>query len=193
MSYNYRETLSTEGSNFRSFSNTHPNFSQHLMHVDHDPVGMPRGRADKQVLHQPAVFFGTGFEFGSSAEINQLGIDRFALVQPLQQFDRSKTNSPVLDINDRAVVGFESISRFQFDELVGPDDLKVRAERADLAVDVWAANLSSDYGNNPANAVADIAGRGHAADMRRDGEDESGLQRRRHRSPQASRQEQRIQ
>ena len=126
MSYNYRETLSTEGSNFRSFSNTHPHFSQHLMDVDHDPVGMPRGRADKQVFHQPAVFFDTGFKFGGGAEINQLGVDRLALLQPLQQFDRSKTNSPILDIDYRAVVGFEGISRFQVDELVGPDDLKIR-------------------------------------------------------------------
>jgi hypothetical protein len=36
--------------------------SQHLMHVELDPVGMPRADADEQVLHQPAVVRGTGLE-----------------------------------------------------------------------------------------------------------------------------------
>jgi len=33
-----------------------------LMHVELDPVGMPRADADEQVLHQPAVVRGTGLE-----------------------------------------------------------------------------------------------------------------------------------
>src|SRR5665213_930719 len=47
--------------------------SQHLMHVDHDAVGVTGGGADEQVLHQPAVFFVTGLEFRHGAEIDQFG------------------------------------------------------------------------------------------------------------------------
>jgi hypothetical protein len=30
---------------------------QHLMHVDHDAVGVARGGRGEQALHQPAIFF----------------------------------------------------------------------------------------------------------------------------------------
>jgi hypothetical protein len=52
---------------------------QHLMHVDLDAVGMPCADADEHVLHQPAIFFVTGFEFRHRAEIDQRGIDGLAL------------------------------------------------------------------------------------------------------------------
>jgi len=54
------------------------------MDVDHDPIGMPRGRADEQVFHQPAVFFSASFEFGRGAEIDQLGLDGLAALKSLQ-------------------------------------------------------------------------------------------------------------
>ena len=145
------------------------------MHVEHDAVGVARRRCDKQVFHQPAVFFGSGLELRHGAEIDQFRIDRLAAFQPLQQFDRAETNAPVLDIDHRAVVGLERIFRFEFDQFVGPDDLEVRAERADLAVDALAAHLAADDRNDPADAMADVAGGCHAADMSGDGEDVLGL------------------
>src|ERR1700744_1290635 len=54
---------------------------QYLMHVEHDAVGMARGRPDKQVLHQPAVFFPAGFEPWHGAGIDQFGVDRLAALQ----------------------------------------------------------------------------------------------------------------
>jgi len=91
-------------------------------------------------------FSGTRLKLRHRAEIDQLGIDRLATLQPLQQFDGSETNTLVLDIDHRAVVGLERVFRFQFDQLVGPDDLEVRAERADLAVDDIATHLAAVIG-----------------------------------------------
>src|SRR6185437_14447366 len=62
--------------------------SQHLMHVEHDAIGVARRRCDKQVFHQPAVFLGPGLEFRHGSEIDQFRIDRLSTFQPLQQFDR---------------------------------------------------------------------------------------------------------
>src|SRR5713226_7075958 len=152
------------------------------MHVDHDAVDVAGGGADEQVLHQPAVFFGAGFELRHSAEIDQLGIDGLAALQPLQQLDGAETNALVLDIDDRAVVGLEGIFRFQFDQLIGPDDLEVRAERADLAVDI-AAHLAAGNRNDAADAVTDIADGCHAADIGGDGENVFGRKPRRHELP----------
>src|SRR5712672_352059 len=158
--------------------------SRHLVHVDHDAVGMTHRRSDEQVFHQPAVFFGTRLKLRHRAEIDQLGIDRLATLQTLQQFDRSKTDALVLDIDHRAVVGFERIFCFQFDQLVGPDDLEVRAERADLAVDVVATHLATGNRDDAADAVTDIADGCHAADIGGDGENMFGQQlRRRHEKP----------
>src|SRR6266403_2496812 len=145
---------------------------------------MTRRRSDEQVFHQPAVLFGTRLKLRHRAEIDQLGIDLLATLEPLQQFDRSETNTLVLDIDHRAVVGFERIFCFQFDQLVGPDDLEVRAERADLAVDVVATHLATGNRDDAADAVTDIAGGYHAAYIGGDGENIFGRQqRRRHEKP----------
>src|SRR5262245_20435586 len=55
--------------------------SHHLMHVDHHAVGMACGRADKDVLHQPAVFLMPRLELRHGAEVDQLGIDRLAALE----------------------------------------------------------------------------------------------------------------
>ena len=97
------------------------------MHVDHDAVGVAGGGGYENVLHQPAVFFsGTGLEFRHGAEIDQLGIDRLAAFEFLQQLDRPKTDALVLDIDDRTVVGLESVFGLELDQLVGPDDILKR-------------------------------------------------------------------
>jgi len=90
----------------------------------------------KQVFHQPAVFFGTRLKLRHRAEIDQLW-DRPArhAFKRCSSSTGPKTDALVLDIDHRAVVGLKRIFCFQFDQLVGPDDLEVRAERADLAVD----------------------------------------------------------
>src|SRR5665213_3668361 len=147
---------------------------QHLMHVNHDAVGVARGGGDEQALHQPAVFFATGLKPRRGAEIDQFGIDRLAALQPLQQLNGAETDAPVLDIDHRAVVGLEGVFRLELDQLVGPDDLEVGAERADLAVDGFAAHLTAGDRNDAADAGADIAGGGHAADLGGDGEDIAG-------------------
>ncbi len=64
--------------------------SQHLMHVDDDAVRVSRGGGDKQVFHQPTVFFTAGLETRHGAEIDQAGIDRLAAFQLLQQLDGPK-------------------------------------------------------------------------------------------------------
>src|SRR3984893_13593754 len=58
--------------------------SQHLMHVDHDTVGVAGADADEQVLHQPAIFFSSGLEFRHRAKIDQRGIDRLTFGDPVQ-------------------------------------------------------------------------------------------------------------
>ena len=115
-----------------------------------------------------------GLEFRHRAEIDQFRVDRLAALQLLQQFDRAEAKALVLDIDHRAVVGLEGIFRLEFDQLVGPDDLEVGAERADLAIDPLAADLAAGNRNDAANAVADVAGRGDAADPGGNGEDISG-------------------
>src|ERR1700722_5113072 len=154
--------------------------SQPLMHVEHDAVGVACRRSDKHMFHQPAVFRGSGLELRHGAEIDQFRIDRFAAFQPLHQLDRPKTNAAVLDIDHRAVVGLEGVFGFEFDQFTRPDDLEVRAERADLAVDIIAAHLAADHRNDPAHAMTGIAGGCHAADMGGDGEDVSGFEDRGH-------------
>src|SRR3954451_8040216 len=81
-----------------------PGSLQHLVHVDHNPVGMTRGGADEDVLHQPAIFVVPGLEFRDGAEIDQFRIARLAALQLLQQLDRPETEALVFDINDRADV-----------------------------------------------------------------------------------------
>jgi hypothetical protein len=105
------------------------------MDVDHDAVGVAGGGADEEVFHQPAVFGGPGLEPRHGAKINQFGIDRLAALELLQEFDRAEAQALVLDIDDGAVVGLEGVFGFQLDQFVGPDDLEIRTEGADLAVD----------------------------------------------------------
>ena len=123
--------------------------SQHLMHVDApdarrvDVVGaaaepMNRFSISQRYFSLPVSNFGTG------AEIDQFRVDRFAALQLLQQFDRAEAKALVLDIDHRAVVGLERVFRLELDQLIGPDDLKVGAERADLAVDPLAADLAAE-------------------------------------------------
>src|SRR5262245_42907547 len=161
---------------------TGSNASQNLMHVDDNTVRMTGGGGDEDVLHQPAVFFGAGLEFRHGAEVDQLGIDRLAALELLQQLDRPKADALVLDIDHRAVVGLEGILRFEVDQFVGTDNLEVRAERQHLAVDL-ASYLATDDGNDAADAVAYVAGRGHLRDARCDGEDVFCLERRCHPKP----------
>src|SRR5262245_28907472 len=77
----------------------------HLMHIDDDAIRVAGGRGHEDVLHQPAIFFGTGLEFRHGAEVDQLGIDRLAALELLQQLHRPEADALVLDIDDRAVVG----------------------------------------------------------------------------------------
>src|SRR6185312_11309014 len=121
--------------------------------------------------HQPPVFLASRLEFRHGAEIDQFRVDRFAALQFLQQFDRAEANALVLDIDHRAVVGLEGIFRLELDQLVGPDDLVVGAERADLAVDPLATDLAAGNRNDAADAVANVARGGDAADPGGNGED----------------------
>src|ERR1700694_2614958 len=70
--------------------------SQHLMHVDHDTVGVAGADADEQVLHQPAIAFGAGLEFRHRAKIDQRGIDRLTFGDPVQYLLRPQTVSQLL-------------------------------------------------------------------------------------------------
>src|SRR6185437_2260201 len=149
---------------------------QHHMHVDHHAVGVTRSGGDENVLHQPAVFCSTGFEFRRGAEIDQFWIHRLAAFELLQQLDRPEADAPVLDIDHRAVVGLEGVFRFEIDQLVGADDLEVGAERQHLAVDPLAFHLAAGDRNDAADAMADIARDRHLADAGRDGEGESGVE-----------------
>src|SRR5438552_8008390 len=148
-----------------------PDNSQHLMHVDNHAVGVAGGGADEQVFHQPAVFGGPGLEPWHGAEIDQFGIDRFAAFQLLQQVDRAEAQALVLDIDDGAIVGLEGVFGLELDQLVGPDDLEVGTEGADLAVDLLAPHLAACYRDDAADAGADLAGRRHLTDPHDDGED----------------------
>src|SRR5664279_5372653 len=67
--------------------------SKHLMHVELDAVGVPGADTDKQVLHQPAVFFTARFEFRHRTKIDQLGIDGLALGDPVQKLLRTETDA----------------------------------------------------------------------------------------------------
>src|SRR6185437_14717277 len=153
---------------------------QHLMDVDHDAVGVAGGGADENVLHQPAIFFVAGLEFRHGAEIDQFRVDRLAALQLLQEIDRAEAHPLVLDIDGRAIVGLESVFGLELDQFVGADDLEVGAERADLAADALSPHLAASNRNDTADAATDIAGRRHAADVSRDGEDVFGLENRAH-------------
>src|SRR6516225_432664 len=131
---------------------------------------MSRGGGDENVLHQPAILCRTGFEFRHGTEINLRGIDRLAPFEFLQKLHRTEAYALVLDIDDRAVVGFEGVFCFELDQFVGPNDLKVRAARENLAVDFFALHLAANDRDDPAHAVTDVSGRGHRADLGRDGE-----------------------
>src|SRR5882762_6520710 len=149
------------------------------MHVDNDAVGVAGGGGDEEVFHQPAIIGMAGLEFRHGAEIDQFGIDRLAAFQFLQQIHGPEADAFVLDIDGGAVVSLERIFGFQFDQLVGPDDLEVRAEGQHLAGDI-AAHLAADDRDDPAHTVADVACRRYLADIRCDSEDIFGLQHRRH-------------
>src|SRR5581483_1883218 len=110
-----------------------PPLSHHLMHVDHDAVGMPRGGADENVLHQPAIFLVPRLESRHGAEIDQLGINRLAALELLQELDRAEAHALVLDIDDGAVVGLEGVFGLEVNQLVGADGLEVSAEGQHLA------------------------------------------------------------
>src|SRR5689334_10263223 len=146
------------------------------MHVDRHAIGVARGRGDEDVLHQPAVFFVTGLESRHGAEIDQLWIDGFAALEFLQEFDRPEPYPPVLDIDHRAVIGLEGIFGLEVDQLVGTDDLEIRAERQDLAVDLFALHRSARDRNDAADAVSGLAGGRHTGDLGGDGEDVLGVQ-----------------
>src|SRR3954466_2349878 len=49
---------------------------KHLVHVDHDSVGMAGGGADEDVLHQPTVLRVPGLKPRHGAEIDQFRVDR---------------------------------------------------------------------------------------------------------------------
>src|ERR1700733_8776305 len=150
------------------------------MHVEHDAVGMARGRSDKQMFHQPAVLRGAGLESRHGAKIDQLGIDRLAALEPLHEFDGAEADALVLDIDHGAVVGLERVFGFEFDQFVGADDLKIGAESTDLAVDIGAAHIAADHRDNSPDAMTDIAGRRHTADMSGNGENIFGRKLRYH-------------
>src|ERR1700689_4951297 len=144
------------------------------MHVDHDAVGVARGGRDEQALHQPAIFYGSGFEPRHGAKINQRGIDRLAAVELLHQLDRAAADTAVFDIDHRAVVALDCVFRFKIDRRVRTDDLKIRAKGKDFAVEVMAPYLAANDWNNTPLPNADLAGRGHTADVSRNGEDIAG-------------------
>src|SRR6476660_2301031 len=154
--------------------------SQHLMHVDHDAVGMARAGSDEQIFYQPAVFFRTRFEFRHGAKIDQLWIDRLAALQSLQQLDRAEADDLVFDIDHGAVVGLEGVSGLELDQFVGPDDLEISTEGKHLAVDLLAPHLAADDRNDTADAMADLAGSRHVTDPHGDREDVFGLELTRH-------------
>src|SRR5258706_8365820 len=161
--------------------------SQHLMHVDHDAVGMPRADADEQVFHQPAVLFGSGFEFRHRAKIDQRGIDSLAFGDPVQQFLRTEPDADILDVDNRAVVHLKSVFRFQFGKAVRADDLEIRAARKDGPADALAAHFAAEDRNDPPDTIAEIAGDDRRADPDDEAEDIFGLKCRGHGSSQPSR------
>ena len=144
------------------------------MHVDHNAIGVARGGCHEQALHQPAIFFGSGFESRHGAEIDQRGIDRFTAVELFDEFGRTPADASILDLDHRAIVGLERVFRLKLDRGVRPHDLEIRAEGTDFSIDVPAPDLAANNRNDAALADADIAGRCNASDMRGDGEDIAG-------------------
>src|SRR6516165_7265452 len=140
------------------------------MHGDHHALRITGDGGDEEVLHQPAILRCSGLELRRAAAIDQLRIDRLVALELLQQIKRPEADALVLDIDDRAVVGLKRIFRFQLDQLVGPDDLEIRAEWTDLAVDL-AAHFTADDRHDAADAMADLAGTDDRIDMGGDGED----------------------
>src|SRR5215471_4718101 len=99
--------------------------SQHHEHVDDDAIGVARGGADKNVLHQPAVFFRAGLEPRHRAAIDQRRINSLAALELFQEIERPEADALVLDINGRAIIGLEGVFCLELDQLVGPDELEV--------------------------------------------------------------------
>src|ERR1700733_86594 len=155
--------------------------SQHLMHVDHDTIGVTGGGCHEQALHQPAIFWCSGFEPRHGAQIDQRRIDGFATVEPLHEFGRPPADASVLDIDHRAIVGFNGVFRLELDRGIRPHDLEIRSKGADLPIDVPASHLAANDRNDAALADADVAGRHDAGDMGGDGEDVAGRKERLHR------------
>src|SRR5581483_2286743 len=154
--------------------------SQYLMHVDHHALGVAGDGGDEEVLHQPGVLRSSRLEFRRGAAIDEFRVDRLVALEPLQQLRRPEADALVLDIDDCAIVGLKRIFRLQLDQLIGPDDLEVRTERADLAVDL-PTHLTADDRHDAAHAMSDIAGTDDRIDVRGDGEDVSGFKYRIHR------------
>src|SRR5207253_409671 len=82
---------------------------------------------DEQVLHQPAVFCGSGLEFRHRAEIDQRGSDGLSARDAVEGFFWSKANPDVLDIDDGAVVHLKRVLCFQLGEAIGADHLEIGA------------------------------------------------------------------
>src|SRR6266404_7121411 len=132
--------------------------SQHLMHVDLDAVGVSCADADEQVLHQPAILFGTGFEFRHRAKIYRCGIDNLTLGDPVQQLLRTEADADILDVDDGAVVRLKSVFCLQFGKAVRTDGLEVRTIGQDRAFDALAAHFAAEDRNDPPDTIAEIAG-----------------------------------
>jgi hypothetical protein len=141
------------------------------MHVDLDAVGVPRADADEQVLHQPAVFRGSGFEFRHRAKIDQAGINDLTSGDPIQQLLRAESDADILDIDDGAVVHLEGIFRLDFGKAVRANGLKIRTVRKDRPFHAFAMQLAAENRNDPPDAVAEIAGDNRRADLDREAED----------------------
>src|SRR6266702_1052946 len=151
--------------------------SHHLMHVDHNAVRVACGRRHENVFHQPAILLVSRLEPRHGAKIDQLRIDRLAALELLQQIDRAEAHALVLDIDGGAVVGLEGVFRFKIDQLVWADRLEVGAEWQYLAGD-RTLHLAADDRNDAADADAGLTGGDDVADVRGDGEDVFGFERR---------------
>src|SRR5437868_15279881 len=137
------------------------------MHVDLDAVGMPGADADEQVFHQPAIFFSAGFEFRHRAEIDQSGMDGLAFGNPVKQFLWPEPNPDILDVDNGAVVHLKGVFRRQFREAIGANDLEVRTNRKDRAVDAFPENLAAKDRNDSPDPVPEIAADHRGTDVAR--------------------------
>src|SRR6266576_6165970 len=151
--------------------------SQYLVHVDLDAVGVSCADADEQVLHQPAVLFGTGFELRYRAKIDRCGIDNLTPGDPVQQLLRTEADAEILDVDDGAVVRLKSVFCLQLGKAVRTDGLEVRAMGQDRARDAGAAHFAAEDRNDPPDTIAEIAGDDRRADFDGEAEDVSGVKR----------------